>query len=296
VNNRPCFILQVELPSPSVPWPLPLPKASSAAAVAAAALVLLTPDAAHAAFSSLQAGTFIPGLVGDDPLVEGFVSAFLLIFFSEIGDKTFFIAVLLALQRPRALVFAGTFSALAIMTVISVGLGRVLHQLDEILPTAGLPLDDLLAVALLVWFGVRTLQSANAAGETAAEEREEAKDVVDGMEGNAAALSMVASTFVLVFAAEWGDKSFLATIALAAASSPTGVVLGAVAGHGVATVIAVLGGSFLGKYLSERTVQYVGGSLFLLFAAGEISSVVSFMFFCWVDWLFVPRQRDWLAH
>ena len=66
------------------------------------------------------------------PCREGFIQALLLIFFSEIGDKTFFIALLLALQQPRGLVFAGTFGALAVMTVISVGLGRVLHLLDEV--------------------------------------------------------------------------------------------------------------------------------------------------------------------
>ncbi len=49
------------------------------------------------------------------------MSGFLLIFFSELGDKTFFIALLLALKQSQALVFAGTFGALAVMTVISVG-------------------------------------------------------------------------------------------------------------------------------------------------------------------------------
>lgn len=72
---------------------------------------------------------FLPtGLVGDSPLREGFVSGFLLIFFSEIGDKTFFIALLLALRQPKGAVFAGTFGALAVMTVISVGLGQVCGQ------------------------------------------------------------------------------------------------------------------------------------------------------------------------
>ena len=36
-------------------------------------------------------------------------------------------------------------------------LGQTLHQLDELLPANSLPLDDLCAVALLVFFGVKTL-------------------------------------------------------------------------------------------------------------------------------------------
>ena len=52
-------------------------------------------------------------------LQQGIVSGFLLIFFSELGDKTFFIALLLSLKQAKPVVFAGTFGALAIMTVIS---------------------------------------------------------------------------------------------------------------------------------------------------------------------------------
>ena len=264
------------LQSTSSPIVSPLTSALTTAAygaVGAIALALLTPLGVHAGTEAL-ASAFVPGLVGDNPLREGFISAFLLIFFSEIGDKTFIIAVLLALQQPRGLVFTGTFGALAVMTVISVALGRVLHELDELVPNVGFPLDDALAVALLIFFGVQTLRSAATAGETAKEEKNEAEEVVAGM-GGGAVLATVLSTFTLVFAAEWGDKSFLATIALAAASNPVGVVAGAVAGHGVATVIAVLGGSFLGKYMDEKTVQYVGGSLFLLFAAATLYDIAA---------------------
>jgi putative Ca2+/H+ antiporter (TMEM165/GDT1 family) len=44
------------------------------------------------------------------------------------------------------------------------------------------------------------------------------------------------------------------------------VCTGAVAAHAVATGGAVLGGAFISKYLSEKTIGYIGGSLFLVFA------------------------------
>ena len=170
------------------------------------------------------------------------------------------------------------------MTLISVGLGRTLHAIDDVIPAipfgpAGrpLPLDDLLAAALLVVFGLRTLAGASGAEAAAAEEEEEAAEAVDELAAgggvNPAAAALLASTFALVFAAEWGDKSFLATIALAAASSPAGVVLGAIAGHGAATALAVTGGSLLKGRLSEQTVSYVGGSLFLVFAASTVVDI-----------------------
>lgn len=53
-----------------------------------------------------------------------------------------------------------------------------------------------------------------------------------------------------------------------------GVVLGAIGGHGVATGIAVVGGSYLGKFVDEKVVQYVGGSLFLVFAGATVIDIV----------------------
>lgn len=221
----------------------------------------------------------IPGLLGDNQLREGFVSGFLLIFFSEIGDKTFFIALLLALRNSRSAVFIGTLGALSIMTVISVLLGRTLHLLDEAVPfdntpLAGVPIDDLLAAGLLIWFGIQTLRGAAGAEEDEQEEKEEAKEAVKSIT-DADTLKLILSTFTLVFAAEWGDKSFLATIALGAASSPLGVAGGAVAGHGVATALAVAGGAVLTRYFSPKVLQYMGGALFLVFAAATLVDVAT---------------------
>jgi len=53
----------------------------------------------------------------------GFIHAFLasisVIIVSELGDKTFFIAAILAMRNPRVTVFAGAMLALGLMTVFS---------------------------------------------------------------------------------------------------------------------------------------------------------------------------------
>ncbi|XP_027359867.1 protein PAM71, chloroplastic isoform X2 [Abrus precatorius] len=240
-----------------------------------------SPAVAASDFSSgLNSFPFF-GDIGD--ISTGFASAFLLIFFSELGDKTFFIAALLAARNSAGVVFLGTFGALAAMTLISVVLGRTFHYVDEILPfrfgETDLPVDDIAAVCLLVYFGVSTLLDASSSdGQKSDDEQKEAELAVSEFSGNGAgilaAASTIVSTFLLVFVAEWGDKSFFSTIALAAASSPLGVIAGALAGHGVATLLAVLGGSLLGTFLSEKVIAYIGGVLFLVFAAVTVFEIV----------------------
>ncbi|KAM3378770.1 hypothetical protein P3S68_011183 [Capsicum galapagoense] len=65
----------------------------------------------------------------------------------------------------------------------------------------------------------------------------------------------------------------LATIVLGAAQSPRGVASGAIAGHLVATSLAILGGTFLANYISEKLVGYLGNVLFLVFVVATLFGV-----------------------
>jgi len=77
---------------------------------------------------------------------------------------------------------------------------------------------------------------------------------------------ILAQAFTITFVAEWGDRSQIATIAMAAAQEPFGVTLGACIGHALCTGLAVIGGRLLSTRISERAVACSGGVLFLIFA------------------------------
>ena len=89
----------------------------------------------------------------------GFYQAFSLVFLSEIGDKTFFIAGLLSMKTSKFTSFVGSMGALIAMTVISVLIGQVFHVIPTGL-TEGVPIDDILACIAFAFFGLKTIKDA----------------------------------------------------------------------------------------------------------------------------------------
>jgi hypothetical protein len=120
-----------------------------AAAAAIAACIALYVSG-HA--SSLQA-YLVNGPLGRN----GMLAAFCLIFLSELGDKTFFIAALLAMKLGRWISFVGSLAALAVMTLISVGIGAAFSKVPDALKSS-LPVGEIAGVALLVFFGIKALK------------------------------------------------------------------------------------------------------------------------------------------
>ena len=196
-------------------------------------------------------------------MLAAFTAGLLLITVSELGDKTFFIAMILAMRHPRRLVFVGVVVALAAMTVLSVLLGRV----AALLPTVWLHWTE---VVLFIMFGLKLLYDASRMqpGVTCAEV-EEAKETIDQAERQSAQKDrrrgILLKSFVLTFLAEWGDRTQIATIALAASNHPVGVTAGAIVGHTICATIAVVGGRMVAGRLSERVLTFLGGSLFIGF-------------------------------
>lgn len=151
-----------------------------------AATVHVLPHAAVAAETALPlVSAAVDGTLMEKLTSSGFFQAFSLVFVSEIGDKTFFIAALLAAKTSRLISFAGSVGALAVMSVLAVLLGLAFHSVPSVF-TSGLPIDDIVAAAAFLYFGLNTLKDAyelpNDSNEGIDEERAEAEESVKELE------------------------------------------------------------------------------------------------------------------
>jgi putative Ca2+/H+ antiporter (TMEM165/GDT1 family) len=196
-------------------------------------------------------------------LLTGFTAGLLLITLSELGDKTFFIGAILAMRHPRRWVFLGVTAALVAMTVLSVLIGQVATIFPQHYVKG-------VAIALFLGFGFKLLYDASrmAGPDGLEDEQAEALEAVKLREQGIARWSIRAvllEAFTMTFVAEWGDRTQLATITLAAAHNPLGVVIGASLGHAICAAIAVVCGKLIAGRISERLLTALGGALFIIF-------------------------------
>ncbi len=197
-------------------------------------------------------------------MLTAFISGFLLITISELGDKTFFIAMILAMRHSRKLVFASAISALASMTILSVAAGQAASLLPDIY-------IHYAEIALFIIFGFKLLyDSTQMPNETCdvvvvGEAQEVVEQAEKQIKDQQNIWAILLEGFVLIFVAEWGDRTQIATIALAAENNPIGVTIGAILGHAICALIAVNFGRILAGKITERQLTAAGGCLFIVF-------------------------------
>ena len=207
-----------------------------------------------------------------EPTLAAFGSSLTAITLAELGDKTFFMALILAVRHRARWVFVGAFAALTAVTLISLGLG---YGLRELLPQAVVPW---LAAVLFLVFGVKLLLDAQGmAADAAREEAEEAEEVVNAAETRGpltSAWAVIWEAFALVFIAELGDRTQFTTIFLATAParvfSFAGLLAGTLLGHAFVTWLAVGAGKWIGQRVNERLLYRLSGGLFLVFALAAL--------------------------
>ena len=212
-----------------------------------------------------------------DPSLAAFGSSLTAITLAELGDKTFFMALILAVRHRARWVFIGSFAALTAVTLISLALG---YGLRELLPQSLVPW---LAAVLFLSFGIKLLIDAQGmAANAATEEKAEAEQAINTAESSKAfntAWAVIWEAFALVFIAELGDRTQFTTIFMATAPAQVfsfgGLLAGTLLGHALVTWLAVGAGKWIGQWVNERLLYRLSGGLFLVFGLAALSQALS---------------------
>ncbi|NWG30165.1 MAG: TMEM165/GDT1 family protein [Rhodocyclaceae bacterium] len=176
--------------------------------------------------------------------MEAFLIATGIVALAEVGDKTQLLALLLAAKFRRPLpIVAGIFVATVVNHALAGALGAGIAALFA--PETLRWLLGLSFIAMAAWLLV--------------------PDAVEEDETRLARLGVFGTTLVAFFLAEMGDKTQIATVALAAQYRAVfAVVLGTTLGMMIANAPAVLLGDRIAHRLPERLIHGIAAAVFLI--------------------------------
>lgn len=176
--------------------------------------------------------------------MTAFITALTIVVLAEMGDKTQLLGMAFATRYPWPIVLWGVFVATILNHLFAVIVGSYI--------TMFIPLQyvQVAAAASFILFGLWTIRGDELNGEEVATNR-----------------SPFWTVTIAFFIAEMGDKTQLATVALAAqfANEIIPVWLGTTAGMMIANAIGIVIGVVLGKKIPERLVKWVAALIFIFF-------------------------------
>jgi len=190
-------------------------------------------------------------------------TAFALIVPVELPDKTFVATLLLATRHPPLPVWVGVVAAFGVQCLVAVAFGRLVTFLPE--RPVRLVAAGLFAVGAVIL--LRQALRARGAPTPVPEYAEQLDE--PGRRG----LRAATASFVVLFAAEWGDLSQLLTAGLVAGGNPpVPVFIGSWVGLAVVAGAAVLLGRVLLRYIRLAVLRYVAASVCAVLALVTILS------------------------
>ena len=175
--------------------------------------------------------------------MTAFLTSLVFVVLAEMGDKTQLLAMAFATKFAWQTVMWGVFAATVLNHLFAVVVGSYL--------TAFFPMQyiQLTAAASFIIFGLWTIRGDKLDGEDKDTKR-----------------SPFWTVAIAFFIAEMGDKTQLATIALAAQfNTVLPVWMGTTAGMMIADGIGIIIGIVLGKRIPERAVKWFAAIVFILF-------------------------------
>lgn len=193
--------------------------------------------------------------------------AVLMMFVTEIGDKTFIIAAVFGSVKERLATVAAVECTMALMVLVSVTSG------DVAINIAGAGWVNVAALTCYALFGVMFFRDAwynytvppQAMSQGMLDDMPIEPTVM--LAGKNSLWEEWLDVFwkvgVCTFFSEWADRTQFSVFRLSNDYNQDGVVVGCLLGQALCTVIAVLGGRYLMASISPRKTLFLGGVIFL---------------------------------
>ena len=200
------------------------------------------------------------------------VQSFLVIFLSEIADRTFILVLIYSLKMHWIPLILTSLFAMYFMNLLAIVAG---YTVILLIPRS---LIDWIGFATFLAFGIFCVyEGVNMESKSVQEEYEEE---IQRTESNYNSLvneedrktnkestwKLAIELFTFLCLSEFGDKSEITTVTIAAVYNIYAVLIGTMLAYFCDIAIAAFLGHWVGKYLTEKMMSIIGGVLFIGFA------------------------------